>query len=332
MNTESVICFKCGSKFSKRRGNFQSNYGESYKGLGYLHICKNCIDSMYETYFNQVKDQKKAVRQVCRKLDLFWNESVYNLTSLKSSSRSIMSRYITKINSLNYAGKSYDDTLIAEGSLWRFTDEDISMQGESEAGDLLTSTASQTPEDIVTFWGSGYSDDMYRELEQRRQYWMSRFPKGVELDVGTEALIRQICSLELDINRDRFAGKPIDKSVNALNNLLGSANLKPTQLKNEPDNAYDKTPYGVWIRKLETQRPVSETSEELKDVDGIVRYISIWFLGHLCKMLGIKNTYCKLYEEEIEKMRVEHPEYEDEDDETMFNDIFESNDDSGVNV
>ena len=39
-------------------------------------------------------------------------------------------------------------------------------------------------------------------------------------------------------------------------------------------------------------------------------------------MLGIKNTYCRLYEEEIAKMRVDRPEYEDEDDETLFNDIF----------
>lgn len=163
---------------------------------------------------------------------------------------------------------------------------------------------------------------MYRELEQRRQYWMSKFPEGTELDVGTEALIRQICSLELDINRDRIAGKSVDKSVNALNNLLGSANLKPNQQKADGDSAQENTPFGVWIRRWETQRPVPDPDPELEDVDGIIRYISIWFLGHLCKMLGIKNTYCRLYEEEIAKMRVDRPEYEDEDDETLFNDIF----------
>ena len=151
---------------------------------------------------------------------------------------------------------------------------------------------------------------------------MSKFPEGIELDVGTEALIRQICSLELDINRDRIAGKSVDKSVNALNNLLGSANLKPTQQKQDGDNSNENTPFGVWIRRWETQRPIPEPDPDLEDVDGIVRYISIWFLGHLCKMLGIKNTYCKLYEEEIDKMRVDRPEYEDEDDETVFNDIF----------
>ena len=85
----------------------------------------------------------------------------------------------------------------------------------------------------------------------------------------------------------------------------------------------------AWIRKWENTKPIPEPDPELKDVDGIVRYITVWFLGHLCKMLGIKNTYCKLYEDEIAKMRIERPEYEDEDDETMFNDIF-SSDKAGV--
>lgn len=39
-------------------------------------------------------------------------------------------------------------------------------------------------------------------------------------------------------------------------------------------------------------------------------------------MLGIKNTYCKLYEEEIERMRVIRPDLEEEDDEGLFNEIF----------
>lgn len=108
--------------------------------------------------------------------------------------------------------------------------------------------------------------------------------------------------------------------------------MKPAQQKNDGDGALENTPFGVWVRKWENQRPIPEPDPELKDVDGIIRYISIWFLGHLCKMLGIKNAYCKLYEDELAKMRIERPEYEDDDDETMFNNIFNSdsnNDDSG---
>lgn len=323
MSSDVAICSKCGKKYSRRKGYFPVSYAILHKGIGHIPVCKECIDTMYNTYLAQCNNAKDAVRQLCRKLDLYWSESVYDLVQRKSTTRSMMTQYIAKINTVSYAGKSYDDTLSEEGTLWNFTPE-ISEE-VVDAADTVPVESVETPEEIIAFWGSGYSDEMYRELEQRRHYWMSKFPEGIELDVGTEALIRQICSLELDINRDRIAGKSVDKSVNALNNLLGSANLKPTQQKADGDNAQENTPFGVWIRRWETQRPVPDPDPELEDVDGIVRYISIWFLGHLCKMLGIKNTYCRLYEEEIAKMRVDRPEYEDEDDETMFNDIFGSN-------
>lgn len=321
MSSDTAICSRCGKKYSRRKGYFPVSYAILHKGIGYIPVCKDCIDTMYNTYLAQCNNAKDAVRQMCRKLDLYWSESVYEMVSRKSTTRSMMTQYIAKINTVSYAGKSYDDTLSESGTLWSF-DEDANSSTDYDDSNTQAGEIIETPDEIIAFWGSGYSDEMYRELEQRRQYWMSKFPDGIELDVGTEALIRQICSLELDINRDRIAGKSVDKSVNALNNLLGSANLKPTQQKADGDNAQENTPFGVWIRRWETQRPIPDPDPELEDVDGIIRYISIWFLGHLCKMLGIKNTYCRLYEEEIAKMRVDRPEYEDEDDETLFNDIF----------
>lgn len=321
MSSDTAICSRCGKKYSRRKGYFPVSYAILHKGIGYIPVCKDCIDTMYNTYLAQCNNAKDAVRQMCRKLDLYWSESVYEMVSRKSTTRSMMTQYIAKINTVSYAGKSYDDTLSESGTLWSF-DEDANSSTDYDDSNTQAGEIIETPDEIIAFWGSGYSDEMYRELEQRRQYWMSKFPNGIELDVGTEALIRQICSLELDINRDRIAGKSVDKSVNALNNLLGSANLKPTQQKADGDNAQENTPFGVWIRRWETQRPIPDPDPELEDVDGIIRYISIWFLGHLCKMLGIKNTYCRLYEEEIAKMRVDRPEYEDEDDETLFNDIF----------
>ena len=61
--------------------------------------------------------------------------------------------------------------------------------------------------------------------------------------------------------------------------------------------------------------------EEWKDVDGIAKYITIYFLGHLCKMMGIKNSYSRMYEAEMAKYKVEKPEYED-DDEALFDAVF----------
>ena len=335
VKSTTVVCSKCGKMFGGRKNNFYKSYAAQYKGTGYLHICKECVDAMYNTYLAQCGDAKQAVRQMCRKLDLYWNETLFEGAYRKSTPHSIMASYIAKINITSQVGKSYDDTLSSEGDLWNtgqdvnttlldnIQEEDITVSDEVEEKETI-----EIPQEVIDFWGTGYSDDMYLELEQRRQYWMSRFPDGIQLDIGTEALIRQICALELDINRDRLAGKPIDKNVNTLNTLLGSANLKPNQQKNDSSDIYENTPFGVWINRWETKRPIPETDPELRDVDGIIRYITIWFFGHLCKMLGIKNTYCKLYEQEIERLRVAHPEYEDEDDETLFDSVFSVNDEN----
>jgi len=98
--------------------------------------------------------------------------------------------------------------------------------------------------------------------------------------------------------------------------------IKDAQKGDAANESFDDLPFGVGIRMFENARPIPKPIPELQDVDGVVRYISVWFLGHLCKMLGIKNTYCKLYEEEMEKRRVERPDLDDEDDEGAFNEIF----------
>ena len=325
VSSTSAICYRCGTMYGSKKGHFPVSYSTQHRGVGYMPICKDCISSMYNSYLSQCNDPKKAVRQMCRKLDLFWSDAIFDYAVNKSTPNTLMSKYINRINGASYANKSYDDSLADEGTLWNFgikyIEREVQVPAEQDASDELEEKI-EIPEEIINFWGAGYQPEMYLELEQRRQYWMSQYPEGTELDIGTEAIIRQICALEIDINRDRIAGRPVDKSLSVLNSLLGSGNLKPAQQQNNANSSLDKTPFGVWIQKFETQRPIPEPDPELKDVDGIIRYISIWFLGHLCKMLGIKNTYSKLYEEEIAKRRVDRPEYDDEDDETFFNDIF----------
>ena len=144
--------------------------------------------------------------------------------------------------------------------------------------------------------------------------------------MGTEILIRQICNLEVSIARDSAAGKSIEKSVNALNSLLGSLNIKPAQRKDDELEAeLSSTPLGVWIYRFENKRPLPEIDDQLKDVNHLKKYIFTW-MGHLCKMLGVKNGYTKLYDEEIERLRVEKPEYDGDDDEALMSHAYSGGD------
>lgn len=334
INSPNAICTKCGIQYSRRKGFFPVSYALLHKGIGYIPVCKECIDNLYNSYLSICNDSKSAVRQVCRKLDLYWNENAYNYVERKNTARSMMTSYITRINGNAYIGKSYDDTLSEEGSLWCLNESNSNDDNSSDMNNIASDCVDEEDidfditEEIVAFWGSGYTPQMYKELEQRRTYWMSRYPKDLELDIGTEALIRQICNLEIDINRARVAGKSIDKNVNALNNLLGSASLKPAQKKEENKATLDSVPFGVGIGWCEKHKPITDPSPEFEDVDGVIKYITTWVLGHMAKMLKKKNLYSKLYEDEIKKLRVERPEYDDLDDENFFNEVFSDSSDA----
>ena len=154
MSSDSAVCFRCGTKYGRRKGYFPVSYAIQHKGVGYIPICKTCIDTMYNTYLSQCNNAKDAVRQMCRKLDLYWSESVFEIVSRKSTTRSMMTQYIQKINTVSYAGKSYDDTLSDEGTLWHFVDsssEDKDDNTPTNSSDTVE--ALETPEEIITVLG-----------------------------------------------------------------------------------------------------------------------------------------------------------------------------------
>lgn len=295
---------------------------------GYLPICKTCADEIYQQYREAMHDDKLAMRRVCMKFDVYWNEKIWDVVVRSSSAGTRVSGYITKSNLQQYNGKTFDDTLdeefaarlTASGGTYVVKKDTALGEGGNEDGTVEEEDFELTQE-IVDFWGGGLDPLFYRELEHRRQYWCGG--REDEMDLGELAVIKQICVLEVTINRDVAEGKAVDRNMNTLNTLLGSANLKPVQKKDVADGVSESTPFGVWIRKIENERPISEPDPEFQDVDGIIKYITVWFLGHLCKMLKIKNKYAALYEEEMARLRVDRPEYEGEDEEEVLEDIFE---------
>lgn len=323
INASSSQCRKCGTAYGRLKGNFPVSYAYLYKGQGYMPYCRECVDKMYDAYYDICKDSRAATRQMCRKLDLYWNESVYQFAELRAANRSMMTAYIARINSGSNAGKSYDDTLIEEGSLWGSLSTDVnSAKSNAYVQDGVCGVCEEIDPELADFWGADYSQEFLLRLDKRYKKWTK--DQG-DLEPGSISLFKHICILEETIAMDSAAGRSVDKNMNTLNTLLGSLNLKPVQKKSEVDAATENTPFGVWIDRWEHKRPIPEPDPMLKDVDGIVRYITIWFYGHIAKTLGIPNVYCEMYEREMEKMKVERPEAFDEevdDDESIFNSIF----------
>lgn len=328
-------CTRCGRGYKTQKGNFPTSQSPLFTANEhYMPVCKYCVEDLYRHYsavLGDGNDDRAAIRRVCMKFDIYWSPDIFNMLEKVDASKSRMMAYISKANLFQHKDKTFDDTL------------DEEAQAAEESGMILAAALGDTDEysevsepkeppvdpGLIKFWGTGLAPSLYRELQARLDYWSEELNTDQEhMDAGTKSVLRQICSLEVQSNKDMAAGKSTDKLAGMINTLLGSANLKPVQKQEaDKDGVNEKTPFGVWIRRWENERPVPELDPELQDVNGVVRYISIWFLGHLCKMLHIKNAYCKLYEEEIAKLRLERPEYDEEDDETFFNDIFSGGED-----
>ncbi len=326
----NFYCCRCGAAYGRQKGNFPVSHSPLYRGSGYLPMCNNCVDELYEQYCASLPNEREAVRRMCMKLDLYWNDSIFDMAQKTVTGNSLVRNYIGKTNIYRFIDKNFDDTLKEEKLAEEKAAEEkcaACKQGyiqddQPDEEEVPEKSIEDIPESVRAFWGPGYTPEMYEELEDRFRYWMSRYPDDAGLDAGTEALLRQICCLEIDINHERAAGKSADKLSDTLSKLLAGAKLRPDQKKTNADAMLEKTPFGVWIKRWEDKKPIPEPDPEMKDRDGIIRYIEIWMKGHLAKMLGYKNAYSKIYEDEIAKMRVERPEFDDEDDESFFEDVF----------
>lgn len=326
LTADSIVCSRCGTRYAKRRTNFHPCYGAFYRGVGYLHICKNCLEVIYNTYLAQSKKSKDAVRQTCRKLDLYWNEDLYESIASKNAPKAIMDQYISRLNQ-KYAGKSYDDTLIEEDTLWQFGKFEVPEPAIDPVPITQPTPAIEEEVDpeLVDFWGVGFSSIVYDQLQKRYNEWLENVGTD-KFDTATEMLVKQICLTERDIAVDRENGASPEKSIQILNSLLGSANLKPAQQKQEEDSSgVDGTPLGVWLLRFENERPLPEIDDDLKDVNQIRKYVFTW-MGHLCKMLGIKNAYADLYEDAISRYSVQKPEYEDDEESLAVSSLFGEDD------
>ena len=292
-------CSRCGRVFKQQRGNFPYSPSPLFEANNhFVTACCTCVDELYDHYAEVLGSDLAAVRRMCQKFDWYFSEKLFNETAQPSSTASRMGQYVQRMGLRQYHGKTYDTTLDEEK--------------DSETGE----TKSAVPKKTKKFFGDGFEDSDYQFLDAQYNDWITRYECQTK---AQEELFKNLSFAQLNIVKAQREGRKVKDAQDAFQQLLRTQNITPSQRN---DNAFaDQNTFGTLIRKWETEKPISEPLPEWQDVDGIVQYITVYFLGHLCKMIGVKNRYSRMYEKEMEKYRVERPEYE-EDDEALFDSVF----------
>ena len=296
IDEDIILCHKCNEFLTKN-----VFYGSNEYATGVFPICKKCLMGMACDYDKKTKiytDNKKKTMRVLQLMNLPFIEATYDNLVISNKNMTgerqidtAWQQYMTILRSLpQYRGLTWDN------SEYDSTSEDVS------------SSVRKPRKEITKIFGRGFSDDDYLYLQDQYDDWKAR----TQVDSKSqETYIIRICFKLLDIWKAQKSGRDTKDLDKSLNELMAAANLQPKQ--NVGNSANDTLTFGQMIEKWEMEKPIPEPSPEFKDVDGIRKYITVWFKGALCNALGINNTYNKEYEEEVKKYTVEKPTEREDD-------------------
>lgn len=299
-NTKDIIiCSSCGN--NRNMKDYYSSNSPFHKHNSKLHVCKECV---WEFIGDDVEKLKLALRMIDKPflIDLLKSSQ----DEAEKTNKHPLKIYMKNVVMPQYKNHSWDDSSFDNFKSSKSINTKISIDDVEE--DNLDLTMDEIKY-LKSFWGKGFQLDDLIWLQTEYEDWTNRYECDSK---GMETLIQEICKQQMDINIRRANNEKVDQQLKTLQDLLGSSNLKPVQETGA--NAVEQESFGTLIKKYENERPVPEPDEKWKDVDGIGKYIKVWFLGHLARMVGLENPYQKEYDEEVNKYKIEFDETEEDDD------------------
>ena len=319
---EKFICCTCGHSYSVQKSNFRPSKSPRFAGNnGFLPICKGCLEKELKQYDNDYDSEYKAMRRICQAWDIYYNRDLHKVAKKGKGIDFLLGAYFSNLNFDQWGGgrKTYDDTLAEEGDIG--IDGAISSVGDIE--DAKKSGELKVSSKAVRIWGFGFSPEDYEYLENNFSDWKA---KVIVDGKARETLVRELCIIKLQQNKAiQEANIDLYEKLSRLyQKTLTSASLEP--LQEDTNEKAGEKPMGVMIQMFESERPAPDPDPEWEDVDGIVRFITVYFLGHLSKMLKLKNKYAMMYDEEMNRYKVEIPELENADEDDIFEYIINGGD------
>lgn len=314
-NGEVIKCCKCG-EFKSTKNAF---YTDDTYADGYFPVCKECLLAMAEQRTKprqESNETRESVKRTLRYMNLPYIDSLYTAMeknigddAAMRKKHSIFSSMIVQLKSLpQWKGKTYDD------SEFGVDDDESNYIEDTKKNQTLLKKGKKN-------FGSNYPPDDLIWLEERYEKYCAKY--SVE-QMSQETLFQMLVCQELEARQLRQAGKTtkdIDKSIQDTMTSLG---IKPSQSNLDAltdSKTFDQL-ISDWENELDGGNPLPEVDPDFKDVDHIGQYITVFFTGHLAKMMGLKNFFSSVYDKFMSKYRVNKDEQDDEEQEKLFGQIF----------
>jgi hypothetical protein len=264
---KEAYCRKCAKTQSS--GNFYRAVDPFLDKNNLMSICKECCDSIFESFYKSEHNFEKALFLTCRTLNVAWIPGAVESTKTQVSNKLADNKEMGPVFGI-YKSKMSTFTRVNKDLPLTFSEptkqiKDNSLDESDETEDVKSY--------LHSFWGENFSFDDYTFLESE----LARYKKTHKCDTAAEeSLLRLICFTELSI-RKKMALPDGDASVEIkrLTDLMKSAAIDPAKTSVAGSGKAQDTFSGI-IKLIEENEPASYYGQEgkklFKDFDNIEFY------------------------------------------------------------
>jgi hypothetical protein len=293
-------CRKCKTVWSLTK--FYEATNPMIDANGFMSVCKDCCNRIYEQYFIIYNNMEKALQLTCQDLDVRFSHDALKQTQSHAEgclvkgkpSDKIFGLYKSKIGSTTKHNDSIDG--------FRYRDSEIVMEDKAER----LSSESPISDALLEYWGRNHEPYEYEFLDAE----MTKIQSSFECpDYGMEMLMRDISFINLDIEKTRLGVSKYDisKLIETRSKLMNDAKMKPIQATGAEANA--QVSFGTMIKRWETTKPVPTTLD-----DEMKKYIDTYMVGQLAKIEGMDNDITQKYDNELKPYTIDFDEIYNADD------------------
>lgn len=281
--SEDFYCIGCGKPHKKSA--FYISYNDLHNGV--LPYCKKYIkEYVYENDKVNIVKFKKILRQMDKPFIIDWW-----VNALEGDVEPVGS-YIQRTSIAHARSMTWADSVFGD------EERDYDEEGKPRP---------ENYEELVLFWGEGFDNIEYEYLEDKLEEYTTAYDCDTPV---VEELFKQAAFESLEIRRKRQRREDASKNLKNLQDIMGSANIKPAQYD---ESQMGKDTFGTLIKKWENEKPIPEPLDEWKDKNYIEKYVRTWFFGHLARMIGAANPFKDEYDEIIQENTVDFQEEDDGD-------------------
>lgn len=308
--SKTIICSNgCNGK-PKALSNFYKSNREEYEQYdGYCTTCKTCLrKSTVDKNLNTIT--MESIKDALRKLDKPLIESVFMevKSNPETTNTTFLGKYISLINlKPKYKDCRYSDTI------------DIQIEQEKVMNSKVKTKENENKEVtdyMKSFWGHGKETEDYFELQEMYDNFMEVEDED-SIDYKKQSDYKTLCELELMKrnmigNGDKVAD--LSKVVDMISKLSSDLNIKAIQKKEDNSN---KGAYDLFIKKIETTRPVFDWERDLGNKDEIKELLQLYFYGYLLDVNGQKTQFTDALYKDLSKYTPDLSSQQNEEEDDM---------------